>query len=82
MLHDLTGGWTVPLVALLAACASRSWWLGLTVARPAYVEDELDPQRSTAWLKEPQTTLSGSSCSDPSGPIWMSVPISGQTPQS
>jgi len=28
-----------------------------------------------------QTTLSGSSCC-PVGPIWMSVPISGQTPQS
>ena len=45
VLHDLTGDWTVPLLALLALCVPQLW-LGLTVARPAYVEDELDPQRS------------------------------------
>ena len=45
VLHDLTGDWTVPLLVLLALCVPQLW-LGLTVARPAYVEDELDPQRS------------------------------------
>ncbi len=45
VLHDLTGDWTVPLLALLALCVPQLW-LGLTVARPAYVEDELGPQRS------------------------------------
>jgi CP family cyanate transporter-like MFS transporter len=45
VLHDLTGDWTAPLLVLLALCVPQLW-LGLTVARPAYVEDELDPQRS------------------------------------
>ena len=36
---------------------------------------------SSATTQEPQTTLSGSSRL-PVGPIWMSVFISGQTPQS
>jgi CP family cyanate transporter-like MFS transporter len=41
VLHDLTGGWTVPLLALLAVTVPQLL-LGLTVSRPAYVEDELD----------------------------------------
>jgi CP family cyanate transporter-like MFS transporter len=43
VLHDLTGDWTVPLFVLLALCVPQLW-LGLTVARPAYVEDELRPR--------------------------------------
>ena len=46
VLHDHTGGWTVPLLVLLALCVPQLL-LGLAVSRPAYVEDELDPQRST-----------------------------------
>jgi CP family cyanate transporter-like MFS transporter len=38
VLHDLSGGWTVPLLALLVP----QLLLGLAVSRPAYVEDELD----------------------------------------
>lgn len=41
LLHDLSGGWTVPLLALLAITVPQLW-LGLAVSRPAYVEDELD----------------------------------------
>ncbi len=44
VLYDQTGGWTVPLLVLLALCVPQLW-LGLAVARPAYVEDELT-QRS------------------------------------
>ena len=36
----LTGGWTAPLV-LLTALAVPQIWLGLYVARPAYIEDQL-----------------------------------------
>jgi len=43
LLFDLTGGWTLPL-AMLAAMAVPLVLVGLTFARPRYVEDEL-PQR-------------------------------------
>jgi CP family cyanate transporter-like MFS transporter len=41
LLHDLTGGWTVPLLALVAITVPQLL-LGLAVSRPAYVEDELE----------------------------------------
>ena len=41
LLHDLSGGWTVPLLALLAITVPQLL-LGMAVSRPAYVEDELD----------------------------------------
>jgi CP family cyanate transporter-like MFS transporter len=41
LLHDLSGGWTVPLLALLALTVPQ-FVLGIAVSRPAYVEDELD----------------------------------------
>jgi CP family cyanate transporter-like MFS transporter len=40
LLHELSGGWTVPLVALLALTVPQLV-LGLAVSRPAYIEDEL-----------------------------------------
>jgi CP family cyanate transporter-like MFS transporter len=40
VLHDLTGGWTVPLLAL-AVMAVPQLFVGLAVARPAYIEDQL-----------------------------------------
>lgn len=40
VLHDLTGGWTVPLLAL-AALAVPLAVCGVAVARPSYVEDEI-----------------------------------------
>ncbi|MCW2807647.1 MAG: transporter, partial [Marmoricola sp.] len=42
VLHDLSGGWTVPLLVLLALTVPQLV-LGLAVSRPAYVEDELEP---------------------------------------
>jgi CP family cyanate transporter-like MFS transporter len=40
VLHDRTGGWTVPL-SVLCALALAQVAAGLTVARPAYIEDAL-----------------------------------------
>lgn len=40
VLYDATGGWTVPLVALIALSVPQLV-AGLLVARPAYVEDQL-----------------------------------------
>ena len=40
LLHSATGGWTVPLVVLIALTVPQIV-LGLYVARPAYVEDQL-----------------------------------------
>jgi CP family cyanate transporter-like MFS transporter len=45
VLHDATGGWTVPLLCL-AALGVPLAIAGVAVSRPAYVEDELDGQRS------------------------------------
>lgn len=39
-LHAATGGWTVPVVVLLALCVPQ-YLVGLVAARPAYVEDQL-----------------------------------------
>ena len=48
LLHDLSGGWTVPLLVLLVLTIPQLL-LGLSVSRPAYIEDELDPAgRDTA----------------------------------
>ena len=49
-LHDLTGGWTAPLV-LLTALALPQIWLGLYVARPAYIEDQL-PARGSRTISD------------------------------
>jgi MFS transporter, CP family, cyanate transporter len=49
-LHDLTGGWTAPLV-LLTALAVPQIWLGLYVARPAYIEDQL-PARGSRTISD------------------------------
>jgi MFS transporter, CP family, cyanate transporter len=46
LLFDLTGGWTLPLT-VLTAMAVPLVLVGLTFARPRYVEDEL-PRRATA----------------------------------
>jgi CP family cyanate transporter-like MFS transporter len=40
VLHDRTGGWTVPL-SVLCVLALAQVAAGLTVARPAYIEDAL-----------------------------------------
>lgn len=42
VLHDATGGWTVPLIVMIAFAVPQLL-VGLAVARPAYIEDELDP---------------------------------------
>jgi CP family cyanate transporter-like MFS transporter len=41
LLHDLSGGWTLPLLVLLVLLVPQLF-IGLAVSRPAYVEDELD----------------------------------------
>jgi CP family cyanate transporter-like MFS transporter len=43
LVHDASGGWTVPLWVLLALCVPQ-YAVGLAASRPAYVEDELDPR--------------------------------------
>ena len=40
VLHDLSGGWTVPLLILVAVTIPQLL-VGLAVSRPAYVEDQL-----------------------------------------
>ena len=47
VLYDLTDGWTVPLGALLVLVVPMLV-AGLTVARPAYVEDQLDRAREVS----------------------------------
>jgi MFS transporter, CP family, cyanate transporter len=44
VLYEATGGWTVPLSALLALVLAQLA-AGLTVARPAYIEDQIKPGR-------------------------------------
>nr|BFF21301.1 hypothetical protein GCM10025730_48220 [Promicromonospora thailandica] len=41
LLHDVTGGWTSPLLFLVAV-ALVATVPAITLARPAFVEDELD----------------------------------------
>ena len=45
VLHDGSGGWTVPLLVLLVLLVPQLF-VGLAVSRPAYIEDELRPTRS------------------------------------
>jgi CP family cyanate transporter-like MFS transporter len=40
VLHDLSGGWTLPLLVMIAFCLPQLL-VGLAVARPAYIEDQL-----------------------------------------
>ncbi len=40
LLHDLTDGWTVPLLVLMGLCVPLLL-VGLAVSRPSYVEDQL-----------------------------------------
>jgi CP family cyanate transporter-like MFS transporter len=40
VIHDASGGWTLPLWVLLALCVPQ-YVVGLAASRPAYVEDEL-----------------------------------------
>jgi MFS transporter, CP family, cyanate transporter len=47
VLHDATGGWTVPLCVLLAVCVPQ-YVVGLLASRPTYVEDELGTERVRA----------------------------------
>jgi CP family cyanate transporter-like MFS transporter len=47
LLHDLTDGWTVPLLALTVLIVPLTL-CGLAVARPTYVEDELEALRAPA----------------------------------
>lgn len=47
VLHESTGGWTVPLV-LLACLSMPLMVVGLYAARPAYLEDELGRPRDPA----------------------------------
>jgi MFS transporter, CP family, cyanate transporter len=42
LLYGLTGGWTVPLVALIILVVPQLA-AGLMVARPSYIEDQLGP---------------------------------------
>ena len=41
LLYQLSGGWTVPLVALMALCVPQLL-AGLAVSRPAYIEDAIE----------------------------------------
>ena len=45
-LHGQTGGWTVPLLVLLGLCVPQVL-VGLYVAAPRYIEDELGPERTS-----------------------------------
>jgi MFS transporter, CP family, cyanate transporter len=47
LLHDLSGGWTVPVV-VLAALSVPLLGLAAYVGRPAYVEDQLDTSETAA----------------------------------
>ena len=81
LLHDVSGGWTVPLVALLIVTVPQ-FLLGLAGLAPGVRRGRARRAPSGRSLRpERYTTDSGSSCW-PVGPIWMSVPISGHTPQS
>ncbi|HMD11949.1 MAG TPA: MFS transporter [Marmoricola sp.] len=46
LLHDVTGGWTVPLIALIAVSVPQLM-LGLAVSHPSYLEDELPSHGDT-----------------------------------
>ena len=44
LLHDMSGGWTLPLI-VLAAINVPQLFVGLALSRPAYIEDELGRNR-------------------------------------
>lgn len=44
LLHDLTGGWTAPIIMMIAVAVAMVTF-GLLVARPRYVEDQLPAPR-------------------------------------
>jgi len=56
VLHDLSGGWTVPLLALMAITVPQLL-VGLAVSRPAYVEDELVSSPAAAPDSDPDHTV-------------------------
>lgn len=53
LLHDVTGGWTVPLIALIAVSVPQLM-LGLAVSHPSYLEDELPTHGDTAPAVRPR----------------------------
>ena len=53
LLHDVTGGWTVPLIALIALSVPQLM-LGLAVSHPSYLEDELPTHGDTAPAVRPR----------------------------
>ena len=53
LLHDATGGWTVPLIALIAVSVPQLM-LGLAVSHPSYLEDQLPTHGDTAPAVRPR----------------------------
>ena len=53
LLHDVTGGWTVPLIALIVVSVPQLV-LGLAVSHPSYLEDELPSRGKTAPAVRPR----------------------------
>ena len=53
LLHDVTGGWTVPLIALIVVSVPQLV-LGLAVSHPSYLEDELPSHGDTAPAVRPR----------------------------
>ena len=53
LLHDVTGGWTVPLIALIVVSVPQLV-LGLAVSHPSYLEDELPTHGDTAPAVRPR----------------------------
>jgi MFS transporter, CP family, cyanate transporter len=49
VLHDRTGGWTVPLLSLCVLVLPQTM-AGVSAARPRYVEDELDLEAPTGFV--------------------------------
>jgi CP family cyanate transporter-like MFS transporter len=50
LLHDSTGGWTVPLIALTLVAIPQLAF-GLAVAKPSYLEDQLPKERGETGLR-------------------------------
>lgn len=53
LLHDLTGGWSVPLLVLIAT-ALALLWAGVMVSRPDAIEDQLAAGRPPAAQARPE----------------------------
>ncbi len=60
LLRDVSGDWTVPLIALMVLTIPQLV-LGLAVSRPAYVEDELDRSRTGSGTASPAVEVSAGS---------------------